>query len=164
MRSYKYLNRYYQSGNLYINDQSLQSLDGCPQHITGNFTCRHNMLSSLIGGPQRVDGTYDCSENLISDLIGCASHIAGRLICTSENLTSLVGVHKIIKTCQDIRFYTHQITQGGIGLLLIDDLTNISPDTEPFRIINSYLGTGTKGMMACSKILVAEGYEEYAKL
>ena len=47
---------------------------------------------------------------------------------------------------------------------MIANLTKISKHTEPFKIISKYLGTGTKGMMECSKELISSGYNQYAKL
>ena len=167
MRSYKDLNMNYKGGPLSIGHDMVYNLDGCPQHITGHFDCDYDNLTSLVGGPQKVDGNYDCRYNLLTDLVGCASHIGGELNFYSNNITSLVGIHKIIKSCESIEFKGTQIEVGGIGLLLIKNLTCLKwnmYEIEPITIIGSYLGQGTKGMMECSKELTAKGYEEYAKL
>ena len=141
----------------------LTSLEGCVSHVGGVFSCDANRLYSLVGGPERVDGKYNCSNNYLNNLDGCASHIS-ELNFISNNITSLVGIHKIIKKCKKIVFDAIRIKQGGIGLLLIADLEIISSNTPPFSIISKYLGTGTKGMMECSKELTAKGYANYAKL
>ena len=158
------LGKNYTGGDLIVNDKKLVSLEGCPTHITGTFNCSFEKLKTLVGGPQRVDGNYKCAFNRLTDLVGCASHISGTLIITDNKITSLVGIHKIIKSCNTIWFNDYKITQGGIGLLLIENLTNISYDDEPFQIIAQYLGSGTKGMMECSKELISSGYDNYAKL
>ena len=163
MLSYNDLNYNYEGGDLRI-DNHLSSLSGCPEHITGDFNVYNDNLTSLIGGPQRVNGDYQCSYNRLTDLVGCASYIAGILNCQHNQITSLVGIHKIIKSCNTIYFNSKLITQGGIGLLLIAELDSISTGRMPFRIIKSYLGTGTKGMMACRDELIKEGYGNYAKL
>ena len=142
----------------------LTSLVGCPDYISGYFDCSDNQISTLIHGPQRVDGCYWCSNNRLTDLVGCASHIEKTLSVNNNQITSLVGIHKIIKNCTRIEFDSSKITQGGIGLLLIDNLTDIASDSTPFKIIKNYLGTGTKGMMACRSELIANGYDAYAKL
>ena len=166
MQNCKIIGKKYQSGDWDISKKKLVSLEGSPNHITGRFDCSYNnyKLKSLVGGPQRVDGDYDCEINQLTDLVGCASHIGGTLFARQTNITSLVGIHKIIKSCQVIYFDADPITQGGIGLLMIANLYEISYNTEPFKIIQSYLGTGTKGMMECSKELKAKGWAEYAKL
>ena len=163
MRSYKDLNIVYTGGTMRIINP-LDSLAGCPNHITGDFSCQTNFLTSLVGGPQKVDGNYYCSINNLTDLVGCASHIGDTLKCRSNNITSLVGIHKIVKSCKSFVFDECEITEGGIGLLLISNLTDISDTKVPFNIIANYLGTGTKGMMECSKELTAKGYDNYAKL
>ena len=169
MRSYNDLNMDYKGGNIDIRWHHLQSLVGCPEHITGAFACYGNKLTSLVGGPQKVDRSYNCTSNKLTDLVGCASHIIGILDCRGNNITSLVGIHKIIKSCNEFYFDYLLITQGGISLLLISNLTDISFDLtyllqEPFQIIKKYLGSGTKGMMACRAELIKKGYDEYAKL
>ena len=165
MRSYKDLNIDYQGDDLQIDVKQLTSLTGCPPHITGYINCANNKITSSVGGPQIVDGNYYCSNNHLTDLIGCASHIGGTVYCyTNNKITSLVGIHKIIKSCNAIFFDADQVTQGGIGFLLIDNLTDISDFMIPFKIIKSYLGTGTKGMMVCRAELIDNGYSEYAKL
>ena len=164
MRSYDDLNINYQSGDLSIKKHDLTSLVYCPEIVSGEFNCETNNLTNLIGGPQRVDGNYFCEDNLLTDLAGCASHISCELNISNNQITSLVGIHKIIKSCSEIYFDCDLITQGGIGLLLIENLTMISNDTMPFIIIERYLGTGTKGMMECRAVLIASGYENYAKL
>ena len=164
MHNCKTIGQQYQSGDFDIKSSRLESLIGCPQHITGDINCSVNWLSSLVGGPQRVDGYYNCSNNRLTDLVGCASHIGLSLYCYNNNITSLVGIHKIIKSCQSIEFDPKKITEGGIGLLMIGGMSYISSDTPPFEIIKSYLGTGTKGMMECSKELMSKGHTKYTKL
>ena len=64
-----------------------------------------------------------------------------------------------------MNFDADKINEGGIDLLLISNLINISArNSEPFEIIKSYFGTGTKGMMECSKELIDMGYSSHAQL
>ena len=185
MQNCKKLVAEYKGGNVNIVENKLLSLEGCPEQITGyfncsynklkslmggpkiingDFACTHNGLTSLVGGPEIIASNYWCKTNRLTDLVGCASHIA--MLNCSENydITSLVGIHKIIKSCKVFNISDDVITDGGIGLLLISNLNNISSQSKPFAIIKQYLGTGTKGMMECSKELTAKGYAPYAKL
>ena len=155
----------YSGGTINITRRRLESLVGCPEVVSGDFFCaRNDELQNLVGGPKHVTGDYSCGSNKITSLEGCASHIGHILSCPDTNITSLVGIHKIVKSCQSIEFDCIDIKQGGIGLLLIENLTDISSEYAPFYIIKSYLGTGTKGMMACRAELISRGYEDYAKL
>ena len=167
MPSYKdlkgdYFGDDYNISDLNVSCKHLNSLDGCPDFISGSFSCSDNFLTSLVGGPQKVDGKYGCSYNPLTDLIGCASHIGENLYLNNNSITSLVGIHKIIKSCPEIYFDDYKITQGGIGLLMIENLIDISANSKPFQIIKSYLGTGTKGMMECRKELLSREYVNYA--
>ena len=165
MRSYKDLNYEYNGGDLFLGATNLVSLEGIPSHITGRFDCKENKLTSLVGGPRIVDNYYICRDNQLTDLVGSPSHIGMEFDCRFNKITSLVGVHKIIKSCKYFDFDNDLILNGGIGLLLIDGLTDITKYKSPqFQIISKYLGTGTKGMMECSKELIANGYCDYAKL
>ena len=164
MPNCKTLGKKYQSGDFDISKKKRDSLEGCPVVITGDFDCINNDLTSLVGGPQKVDGYYYCSRNQLTDLYGCAGFIRDTLFCNNNKITSLVGIHKIIKQCPNIFFDCENITEGGIGLLLIANLSYISTNIEPFEIISRYLSSGTKGMMECSKELKAKGFSQYAKL
>ena len=165
MPSYKDLGIDYTSGHLNITNVQLVSLSGCPEHISGDIRARANKLTSLVGGPQIVDWHYSCHMNKLTSLVGCASHIGGIFDYRSnDTMTSLVGIHKIIKSCKQIHFNSDKITQGGIGLLLIANLTDITYCSLPFKIISNYLSTGTKGMMECRTELISKGYANYAKL
>ena len=164
MLNCKTLGKYYNGGNFDISFHHSDTLEYCPQHITGGFRCDNNRLSSLTGGPQKVDGDYNCSFNSLTDLVGCASHISSELYIQDNNITSLVGIHKIIKSCNTIFLDFGKIKEGGIGLLLIENLSRITTDYKQFEIIYNYLGTGAKGMMECRKELIDNGYALYAKL
>ena len=166
MPSYKNINLKYTSGNLDLTSkfEHLKSLAGCPDHITGNFKCIQLRLTSLTGGPEKVDGYYFCSNNQLTNLEGCAKHIDGELYFGNNKITSLIGIHKIIKSCRRIFFDCEHIIEGGIGLLLIDNLTEITDKTSPFDIISKYLGTGSKGILQCQNELIENGYPNHAKL
>ena len=140
------------------------TLSGFPHFFDDDFMYGHTLLISLVGGPQIVTGDYHCYDNNLTDLVGCASHIGGDLYVQHNPITSLVGIHKIIKSCKGFYFDDDKIKEGGIGLLLIKDLTEISDTNIPFQIIQGYVGTGTKGMMECRKELIEQGYHAYAKL
>ena len=154
----------YKGGDVDIKFDKLTEFKDCPQHITGYFACWMTPLTSLVGGPQRVDGKYLFSRTEVSSLDGCASYIGDTLNFQETKVSSLVGIHKIIKHCPEITFDGKNIIEGGIGMLLIDGLSCITAHTEPFYIIEKYLGSGAKGMMECSKELISRGYEAYAKL
>lgn len=55
---------------LLIGNNELESLKGCPMRILGDFNCSNNKLTSLEFGPISVGGYYSISDNPITDPIG----------------------------------------------------------------------------------------------
>ena len=77
---------------------SLQSLEGCPEEVWGNFNCSRNYrLTNLIGGPKRVHRRYtviNC-DNLIS-LEGSPEQCAYFDCSQNQNLKNLEGASKFV--------------------------------------------------------------------
>ena len=155
----KQIGHWYDCSNNHLTD-----LYGCAQSGITQLFCSNNKLTTLTGGPSSTEWGYDCRNNKLTDLYGCASHIGSDLDFQYNNITSLIGIHKIIKSCRETYFDCEKITEGGIGLLLISKLKEISVNTEPFKIISKYLGQGTKGLVLCQNELIEHGYDNYAKL
>ena len=75
-----------------VGDNNLTSLKGCPDEVSGYFTCHgnkltdlkyctkfvgsshfscaKNKLTTLIGGPLKVNGNYNCAWNNLKDMVG----------------------------------------------------------------------------------------------
>ena len=68
--------------------KNLQSLEGCPETINGNFSCSFcDKLQSLNGAPETVNGYFDCSDcNNLQSLNGAPEKISGDFYCKSCNL------------------------------------------------------------------------------
>lgn len=67
-------------GSLYLANNKLTSLRGCPKEVGGNFDCSANRLVDLRGGPKVVNGTYDCRNNRLNSYKGKAAHIGGMFV------------------------------------------------------------------------------------
>jgi len=54
--------------NFYCEDNNLNSLEGGPTHITGNYDCSNNPITSFVGGPEFVSGDFYAGvvKNLMS--------------------------------------------------------------------------------------------------
>ncbi len=48
----------------------LESLEGSPEEVYGDFIVVNNKLTSLEGSPNKVGGQYDCSDNKLENLTG----------------------------------------------------------------------------------------------
>lgn len=84
------------TGGIKMDNNLIESLEGCPEKVDGEFNIRNNNLKSLKGGPIEVNGDYNCAsqKNLQInkfDLTGCAKIIKGKFLCSANNLNSLEG-------------------------------------------------------------------------
>jgi len=106
-------------GDYYCSYCSLQSLDGSPEEIEGDFNFTNNLISSLKGGPRIVKGSFlgrlnnlynldgspevvggdfTLAQNNIESLAGCTKDIGGDFIMNVNNLISLEGGPKSSKS------------------------------------------------------------------
>lgn len=79
-------------GNLFLHNNFLKSLDGCPKEIGGSLDLSECNLSSLNGCPTRVGKNFDCSENELISLDGGPSFVGGYYNCSNNSITSLEGI------------------------------------------------------------------------
>ncbi len=94
----------------------------------------------------------------------------------NNDITSLIGINEHIKSCNTISLFANNITSGGLGLLLIEDLRGIFYNgifdknkndknfVDASNIITKYLGQGKRGLLSCQQELIDEGLEEFAVL
>lgn len=55
-------------GHFLIAGNKLDTLEGCPDIVTGDFNCSRNDLTSLRHSPSIVEGSYYCSYNKLRSL------------------------------------------------------------------------------------------------
>jgi hypothetical protein len=72
------------TNNIYLNCNSLTSLEYAPSEIYGNFSCRNNLISDLRYMPVEISGNFDCSENKNLKELDSVSNIEGFLICSKN--------------------------------------------------------------------------------
>ena len=51
------------SGDFYINENKLTTLEGSPKSVSGDFYCFDNLLTSLEGCPATIGGSFSCHSN-----------------------------------------------------------------------------------------------------
>ena len=90
----------YAGGNYDANNCTyLVSLEGAPRKIDGNFQVgihgtsveRTGKIESLNGGPVIVGGDFDCKNNNLNSLKGGPKEVGGKYVCSGNNLTSIEG-------------------------------------------------------------------------
>ncbi len=84
------------NGPAYFHSRDLDSLEGSPKVVTGNFYCNENNLTSLKGGPEIVHGSYNCRYNQLTSLEGLPREIYGTFKCI-ENYDLKSGFISILK-------------------------------------------------------------------
>ncbi len=112
-----------------------------------------------------VGSDFGCGWNRLTSLEGAPSAVGGNFSCSDTRLTSLRGVHRILRRI-DGRMYIrgNEIVSGGIGLVLVEGLTEIDADQPAFEIIEKYLGQGNRGVLRCQEALHEANLGEFAKI
>jgi hypothetical protein len=167
----------------------LETLEGGPIKVGAAYSCSNNKLISLKGAPHVVDGDFYCSKNQLTSLEGCPRIIGGsfhceknKLLTTLEggpryvgddvdfhgctNLISLQNVHLHFPKV-DGKFYLDKTGHKAsvLGLLLIQQLEGVALDNlEAAAILNKYIETRNRDLLACAMELISAGYEDEAKL
>lgn len=104
-------------GSFNISKNNIESLNGCPDKVTGYFDCSFNPLLSLKGCPKEIGGEFfavgcglrslehfpekinysiDVSFNKLKSLKGLPEAVNGDLILSGNNLTNLKGLPILI--------------------------------------------------------------------
>jgi hypothetical protein len=78
--------------NLFLHNNFLKSLDGCPKEIGGSLDLSECNLSSLKGCSIKVVKNFDCSGNELTSLEGGPSFVGGYYDCGNNSITSLEGI------------------------------------------------------------------------
>ena len=87
---------------------NLRSLKGCPEHVSGSFSCSFNELLSLENSPEYVGKSFNCNNNSLFSFKGISNYIGG----------DIELVHNKIKTFQyfpnlneDINLFDNHINE-----------------------------------------------------
>ncbi len=153
------------TGSAYLAGLGLERLPVRFGAVDGSFWCDGNRLTSLEGAPGSVGRHFSCDWNRLTSLVGAPASVGGSLNCRGNRLTSLVGAHRILRRIDGrLHLWENGIVTGGIGLILVDGLREISSELPAFKIINAHLGQGMKGLLRCQEALHDAGFGAFAKL
>ncbi len=153
------------TGHVCLNGLELERLPVKFGTIGDYFNCNNNLLTSLEGAPSSVGGNLNCNVNRLTSLEGAPGTVGKDFWCGSNRLTSLVGVHRHLRRIDVmLHIWGNGIVTGGIGLLLVEGLTEIVANHPAFEIIGRHLGQGKKGLLRCQEELHEAGFKELAKL
>ncbi len=65
--------------------------------VTEYFSCFHNLLETLEGSPREVGGNFFCSRNSLKTLEGAPREVVGGFWCLNNPLRSLEGAPETIR-------------------------------------------------------------------
>jgi len=95
------------TGSLVVKDNTLTTLEGCPEHVPGYFDCSDNYLKNLLGGPRTVGtgnagmgGWYSAmftEQHPLLSLEGLPEEVHGDLILGYSPRTPLLRICLVSK-------------------------------------------------------------------
>ena len=115
-------------GNFSCRRKSLESLEGGPRVVKGDFGCDHNKLKNLKGGPQVVGKRYWCGFNLLRSLDGAPKEVGGGFSCSQSCLRSLEGAPR--KVGGDFHCYSNSMKTLKGGPEEVKGLYDCSPNVD----------------------------------
>jgi len=116
------------SGSLRLDNNTLTSLEGCPEVVPGFFDCSDNHLTSLVGGPTHVGaqlgnmGYYAAmftQAHPLQSLDGLPETVAGTLYVSYTTELALLGLCLVKK---------HEVHFTDTGSDKIDNSRDVSQD------------------------------------
>ena len=157
----KYKGKRYE-GHFSVADMNLESLNGCPSEVVGQFVCANNKLTNLIGGPTEVKFINAYGNNLTS-LSGAPSIIHRSGDFKENKLENLHNIHKEILEAEELWFQDNPIKSHILCLLKIRNLKIVYFDDKTLEsIITKYLPRGN--LLECQQELIDAGFEDFAQL
>lgn len=121
----------------------LNTLEGCPYKVMGNFVCVESELTSLKGCPKYVGKDFRCYNNKLISLNYCPEIIYENFICNNNNLICLKGGPRIVYRhyiCRDNKLESFNGLPFIIGRFLSIENNNIKED----ELINFYTLIGSE--------------------
>ncbi len=70
--------------SIYIYLNELESLEGSPKVVRGNFNCSDNQLTSLEFSPEEIGNNFNCSNNKLTSLKGNIKLIKNIFYCNGN--------------------------------------------------------------------------------
>ena len=147
-------------GNFDVSNNLLESLEGSPIEVDGDFTCNDNpTLKSLSGGPKKVKGSFSAAFTALEDLIGGPVSVGGGYDVSRSGIDSLIGAPKEV---------------GGVFRATGNDLTSL--EGSPYIVDGNFMVQQNKlislsgapnkvgGKFVCSRNITTFTVDEVANI
>ncbi len=143
--------------------------------VLDNVSIRYQHMFKLPFKADEVHGSFDVSYNSLRSFDNFPTWINKEIDASHNQIRSLVGIHKIVTNASEINLRGNPIEEGGIGLLLINNLQKVwfarfgeiennDPAHLAFFIITKHLGQGKKNLLACQEELIEAELDRFAIL
>lgn len=133
------------TGDFYCYDNYLKTLYGSPKFVGRDYNCNGNTsLQSLEGGPEEVIGDYVCLGCRLTSLKGGPKIVKKDYSCWYNNLTSLEGIPSVVKylDCNNNKIYSFEFwpknNRFNIEGNPIENLWNLFKDESKIELLNDY--------------------------
>lgn len=160
----------YVKGDLYIRGCELQTLRNSPNVVGGNFYCDNNILPTLKYAPTAIEGDFYCGQNTITRIeTSTRIHVGNQFVLFNDGSREIdiEGIHNTIVAAHSVKIPGPNISRGGLGILLIKGISEITIDREQnlSRIFNRFIPLeSVDSILQCQEQLIDAGYYKYAKV
>jgi len=180
----RYLADNYTGGDIKMYNHGLRTMEGLPQHVTGDLDIDQNPFVNMDFCPQIVDGQFQIGGTdgvsefalftSLQNLAGAPKFIGGGCVLRFCALASEISLRGIDTIFPEIHGNLTLVNMNGfnhvLNLFRVKGLTSVSfyiaktSDSELNEIMNEFLPMGKKGMMQCQTALLKAGYADQAQL
>ena len=158
-------------GGLMVSNNTLKTLEGCPETLGRSFECDNNELQSLEFGPKQIGlsgegGHYICSQNQLVNLVGAPREIPGVFNCAANPLKSLKGFPQKIGRLLYITYDSRLPLLRTLAAPEIIFWPFPNADSDAVKVLNIlkyYLSKGKRAMFDCQKELEDAGFGDNAR-
>ena len=158
------------NGSFTANGMGFRSLKGSPEEVTGTFSvARNRNLETLEGGPLKVIGDFTAYNCNLQNLIGAPTEVGGDFHVFKNPLDSLKGMPKQISGSITLNY---EPSLGMLRTLVAQKGVSFNTGVAPVSwdkvikcqdIINKYAGQGKIAIFDCQKDLEDAGFPENAR-
>ncbi len=154
------------TGSLMLEDNLLETLEGCPPHVGIHFSCWNNQIRKLDHGPSTVGRRYNCGQNRLTNLVGAPQRVPGGFLCMDNLLETLDGLPEYIGDTLYLNWNQHMPmlrTLAARKIVFYAMPVARGPAEQVLEILNRYAGKGEAGAFECGAELATAGFKENAR-
>jgi len=152
-------------GNFHLDDEDITHIPVPFGDVGGSFQANIETLKSFENFPMRILGNLYAYDTGVESFDGLRTEVDGTVdITMNQKLADWVGVYKHLRRIGGtLKFDVDYVKRGGLGVLLIKELQEISSgNSDVDTIINKYL-KGDRSVLDCQEELIDAGFAHLAR-